>query len=79
MCGCESLILTPMENEELFYIIGGTDLNTVAGVACIVVGGAAIVAAGAMTIYCPVAISETWKLAAAGVAAVVSGAKILGY
>lgn len=79
MSGCENMIWTPMESYELFDIYGGDTLQVVAGVACIVTGSVAVVGAVALTIYCPAAISETWKLATAGVAAVVSGAKILGY
>jgi len=68
-----------LDNEQLMVIDGGGLLETVCGIACVAVGSVAIIGAVVATIYCPAAISETWKLGSAGVAAVVSGAKILGY
>lgn len=68
-----------LDDEQLSILNGGGLLDTLCGITCIVVGGAAIVGAIVATVYCPTAITETGKLAAAGVAAVVSGAKILGH
>ncbi len=72
-------IWSPLSDNQLDIVNGGSLLSTVLGVTSIVVGAVAIVGAVVATIYCPAAYPATAKLALAGVAAVVAGAKILGY
>ncbi len=74
-----SEIWSPLSDNQLEIVNGGSLLSTVLGVGSIVIGVVAIVGAVVATIYCPAAYPATGKLALAGVAAVVAGAKILGY
>ena len=72
-------IWSPLSNNQLEFVNGGSLLDKVLGIGCIVVGVVAIVGAVVATVYCPATITVTWKLAATGVAAIVGGAKLLGY
>lgn len=83
MYKCENANWLPMENIDLLDINGGSLLDTILGVGCLVVGGVAVVGAGVVGVYGLVSgtIAVTGpaagELALAGTACLVAGAELL--